>query len=508
MRRGMRAAALTAVLIGTAAVAAPQAGAAQVGATQAGATQAGTTQADLANLAVETTQVAFGLNRPTAIAAPDDGSGRLFITEKVGTIRVYHPDTGLAAQPLADITAAVSISGNERGLLGIAPSPDFRTDQALYLAYTRIRDNAVTLARYTLGNRVLTELLSQDHATYSNHNGGQLAFDNDGLLYWGIGDGGSAGDPFNAGQRVDTLLGKILRLDVSCPTYCVPQDNPLVGVAGARPEIWAHGLRNPWRFSFDPADNSLWIADVGQGTLEEVDHLRADQGGANLGWSCREGTAVFNASRCDATKSYVDPVFTYQTSVEGCAVIGGHVYRGARFADIAAGVYIASDYCTNPAFAIRANADGTHTSARVGEFPIQVTSFGTDAAGEIYLVNDLPGQLHKVSFRSTAPQAACTVTYRVFSQWGTGFQAEATLTNTGATPVAGWSVGWTYADGQRVTQAWNATITQQGAAVTATNADWNRVIAPGASVQFGFLGAKGAANTAPTAFTLNGRACR
>ena len=488
MRRGMRNAALAAVLLGAAA-AVPQAQAAEPIA-----------------LTVETTQVASGLQRPTAIAAPDDGSGRLFIAEKAGRVRVYHPDTGLADAPMLDITAAVSTSGNERGLLGIAPSPDYATDRTLYLAYTRLSDNAVTLARHAGGT--LTELLTQEHATFANHNGGQLAFDGEGYLYWGIGDGGSAGDPFDAGQRLDTLLGKILRIDVRCPRYCVPEDNPFVGVTGARPEIWAYGLRNPWRFSFDPADNSLWIADVGQGALEEVDHLRADQPGANLGWSCREGTAVFDASRCRAGASYVDPVFTYQTSVEGCAVIGGIVYRGSRFADIASGVYLASDYCTNPAFAIRANPDGTHTTARIGELPIQPTSFGTDADGEIYLVNDLPGQLHKVSFRSTAPQSSCTVAYRVLSQWNTGFHVEVAVTNTGPTPVNGWSLAWTFANGQQVTNAWNATVTQQGAAVTARNANWNATIAPGATTSFGFLASRTALNTPPSTFTLNGGACR
>ncbi|MFC5289769.1 PQQ-dependent sugar dehydrogenase [Actinokineospora guangxiensis] len=498
MRGPLRNAALAALLIGAAAVSIPPSQAAPT-------PPAATLSASAAGLAltVETAQLAFGLNRPTAIAAPHDGSKRLFITEKIGRVRVYHPDTGLAPDPLIDISAEVSVSGNERGLLGIAVDP---ADNTLYLAYTRISDNAVTLARYRDG--ALEEVLTQEHATYSNHNGGQIAFDNDGLLFWGIGDGGSSGDPFDAGQRLDTLLGKILRLDVSCETYCVPADNPFVDTPGARPEIWAHGLRNPWRFSVDPADNSLWIADVGQGTLEEVDHLRAGDGGANLGWSCREGTAVFDPTRCRDGETYVDPVFTYQTSVEGCAVIGGPVYRGARFADIADGVFLASDYCTNPAFAIKANADGSYTSARVGELPIQPTSFGTDADGEIYLVNDLPGQLHKVSFRSTAQTATCTVAYRVVDQWAANFRAEVTVTNTGAEPVSGWSLAWSFADGQRAGTAWNARISQQGQAVTARNADWNAQIAPGAAVTFGFLGTRSGDATAPAAFTLNGGACR
>src|SRR5690606_23964415 len=159
--------------------------------------------------------VAFGLRRPTAIAAPDDGTDRLLITEKRGTVRVYHPDTGLDATPIIDITSSVDETGNERGLLGIALSPDFTESQDLYLAYTALPDGAVTLARYSLDDAQLEPLLSQEHAEYSNHNGGQITFGTDGNLYMSIGDGGGSGDPFDSGQRVDTLLGKILRIDVS-----------------------------------------------------------------------------------------------------------------------------------------------------------------------------------------------------------------------------------------------------------------------------------------------------
>jgi hypothetical protein len=194
--------------------------------------------------------------------------------------------------------------------------------------------------------------------------------------------------------------------------YCVPASNPFVGTAGARDEIWAYGLRNPWRFSVDPADGSLWIGDVGQGRFEEIDHLSPAAGGANLGWSCREGPAVFDTARCTPGAVYTEPVFSYPTSTDGCAVIGGVVYRGRQYADLAAGTYVASDYCSNPAWAIR---DGV--AAKIGEFPIQVTSFGTDADGEIYLVNDLPGQLHRVGF---ARKVDCSVGYQVQSQWGTG----------------------------------------------------------------------------------------
>ncbi|HYQ64654.1 PQQ-dependent sugar dehydrogenase [Actinophytocola sp.] len=356
----------------------------------------------LDQLTVTTTQlVPFGLQRPVAIAGVPDG--RLLIVEKQGTVRAYDPGTGLAADPVLDVRDRVDISGNERGLLGILPAPDFARTNRLYIAYTGLPDGTLTLSRIRLGDPASEQvLLTQPHAEFSNHNGGQLAFGADGYLYWSLGDGGDAGDPFASGQRLDTLLGKIVRIDVNraCAgkPYCVPRDNPFVGVAGARPEIWVYGLRNPWRFSFDRADGSLWIGDVGQGTQEEIDHIRRNQGGTNFGWSCREGTLLFNADRCAPNATYTDPVFTYQTSFEGCAVVGGMVYRGQEFAALAGGTYIGSDYCSSSAWAIRANRDGTHTSARIGEFPTQVTSFGTDRHGELYLVNDLPGQLFKVGF--------------------------------------------------------------------------------------------------------------
>ncbi|HYN98010.1 MAG TPA: PQQ-dependent sugar dehydrogenase [Pilimelia sp.] len=365
----------------------------------------------LEELTVTSTQVAFGLQRPTSLVAPDDDSGRLLITEKAGIVRTYHPDTGLAAGALLDIRARVNISGNERGLLGIATAPDFATDPAIYLAYTRQPDGAVTLSRFPLtapGQNPVPAaaeevLLTQPHAQFSNHNGGHVAFGADGYLYWSIGDGGGANDSLRTGQDLGTLLGKIVRIDVRgedcAESYCVPADNPFVGRAGARPEIWSYGLRNPWKFSFDAEDGSLWIGDVGQGTREEVNHIPAARGGANFGWSCREGTAVFDASRCAAGAQFVDPVFEYATSAEGCAVIGGHVYRGEAAAAVAAGTYLATDYCSATAFAIRPAADGTgYETARIGELPIQPTGFGVAADGELYLVNDLPGQLHRITF--------------------------------------------------------------------------------------------------------------
>jgi glucose/arabinose dehydrogenase len=362
----------------------------------------------LGELRVTTTEAATGLLRPTAIAALNDHSGRLLITEKQGTVRVFQPDTGLAADPVLDIRDRVNSTQNERGLLGIVPAPDFRRTSLVYVAYTRLPDNALTLARIPLGDPSREQvLLTQEHAQFSNHNAGQLAFGPDRFLYWSLGDGGAAGDPFAAAQNLGTLLGKILRLDVSrsCGdlAYCIPRKNPFVGVAGAREEIWAYGLRNPWRFSFDRLDGTMWLADVGQGAWEEVNHLGKREGGLNFGWSCMEGPAVFNATRCVPDAVYTPPVFSYPNPTDGCAVIGGHVYRGHQFKHLAFGTYVATDYCSATAWAVRENHDGTHENACIGQFPTGVSSFGVDDRGELYAVTDRAGQLLRVGFeRATA----------------------------------------------------------------------------------------------------------
>lgn len=356
----------------------------------------------LDQLRVGTTEVATGLNRPTAIAGLPDG--RLLITEKSGTVRAYHPRTGLAAAPVLDLSDRINESENERGLLGIAAAPNFSRSRNLYVAYTALPDGAVTLARVNLGTGAEKVLLSQEHAEFGNHNGGHVQFGKDGYLYFGIGDGGSGGDPFQSGQNLNTLLGKIIRIDVSrsCGAlpYCVPRDNPFVGEAGARPEIWAWGLRNPWKFSFDKADGSLWIADVGQGRFEEVDHIGGRVGGANFGWSCMEGPNVFDETRCDASADYTDPVFHYRSAIEGCAVIGGFVYRGEKYANLAGGTYVATDFCSATAWGVRAG--GSYPSATIGTFPEAVTSFGADVKGELYVVTDEPGRLFQVSFARAA----------------------------------------------------------------------------------------------------------
>ncbi len=354
----------------------------------------------LEQLRVTTTEVAADLSRPTAVVGLPDG--RMLVTEKPGRIRSYDPTSGLAPTPVLDITDRVNETDAERGLLGLALAPDFAYSDTVYVVYTREPDAAVTLSRVTLTTGAEEVLLTQEHAEFGNHNGGHVTFGPDGFLYLGIGDGGSGGDPLGSGQNRNTLLGKILRIDVSraCDPlpYCVPPDNPFVGVADTRPEIWAWGLRNPWKFAFDEADRSLWIADVGQGRYEEVDHIGPSDGGENFGWSCMEGPIVFDETRCDEAAEYTAPVFHYRSGVEGCAVIGGLVYRGQEFAELAAGTYIAADFCAMTAYGLRANGDGTHSAAPIGTFPEYVNAFGADRDGELYLVTDLPGKLYRVGF--------------------------------------------------------------------------------------------------------------
>lgn len=385
--------------------------------TEAGTAAAGPSRpraVPLTDLTVVSEQVASGLRRPIAITGLPDG--RMLIAEKDGTVRSYHPDTGLAADPVLDLSARIDTSDNERGLLGITPAPNFARTGMLYVAYTSLPAGALTLARLPIGApERLQVLLTQEHAEFGNHNGGQVAFGRDGYLYWSTGDGGNANDPYKSGQDLDTLLGKIVRIDVNraCAPkpYCVPSSNPFVRTAGARPEIWLYGLRNPWRFSVD-IDNSLWIGDVGQGLVEEIDHIRPSQGGANLGWSCKEGSPVFDPEQCKPAVRYVDPVFEYEHYMtENCSVTGGVVYRGSRTPE-AWGTYIASDYCSTLAFAVRPRSDGTYETATIGRFPTQPTAFGTDVHGELYVLSDLPGWLNRVRFERVQPPSSGPVTTR------------------------------------------------------------------------------------------------
>ncbi|MCS6800589.1 MAG: PQQ-dependent sugar dehydrogenase [Dehalococcoidia bacterium] len=346
--------------------------------------------------------VASGLNQPTDLAAPPDGSGRLFILERPGLIRVI-ANGQLLPTPFLDLRSLITASGQEQGLLGIAFHPGYAQNGRFFVFYTA-RNGDNTVAEYRVGSdparadpatgRVL--LAIPDFAP--NHNGGSLQFGPDGMLYIGTGDGGGAGDPQRTSQNVGSLLGKLLRIDVDRGTpYAIPPDNPYVGQPGARPEIWAIGLRNPWRFSFDRATGDLWIADVGQNALEEINFTPAGTPPpVNYGWSIMEGSQCFRGTGC-ATASLAMPVAEYGRAL-GCSVTGGYVYRGRAFPQLA-GIYFYGDYCSGRIWGLARESTGRWQAAELLVDPtLRISSFGEDAAGELYVL-DLGGRVFQLVAR-------------------------------------------------------------------------------------------------------------
>lgn len=350
--------------------------------------------------------VASGFARPLYLTSAGDDSGRLFVVEQAGRVWIVR-DGQTEPVPFLDISSLVSTSANERGLLGLAFHPDYAENGVFFVHYSaRNPDGTTTLARYRvspnnpdLADPASAEVIFTLAQPYGNHNGGQIAFGPDGYLYLGLGDGGSAGDPLNAGQTPDTLLGKILRLDVdSSPAYAAPPDNPAFTVNPAlAPEVWAWGLRNPWRFSFDRATGDLFIADVGQNLIEEINFQPADsRGGENYGWRVFEGTRRFSNEREPA--GHVLPIFEY-THAEGCSVTGGYVYRGAALPELN-GVYFFGDYCYGRIWATR-RADGGafQTVVFMPDTDLIISSFGEDDAGELYLLDHGQGRVFQLVAR-------------------------------------------------------------------------------------------------------------
>lgn len=353
--------------------------------------------------------VVSGFNSPTLMAFPPDGSGRLFVGEQDGVIFIVK-DGKLSETPFLDIgdllTDDVFQGGySERGLLGLAFHPDFKTNNTFFIYYIN-RQNETVVARYRVNasdpNRAdpssAAPILTVKHP-FENHKGGQIAFGPDGYLYIGIGDGGSLGDPQGNGQNLKTLLGKILRIDVNKTegnsAYGIPSDNPFVGgTAGARPELWAYGFRNPWRFSFDLRTGDLFIGDVGEARFEEVNYQPAvSKGGQNYGWNRYEGGSPFAPGvTLDGISQTTLPIFVYPHSI-GCAVSGGYVYRGSTLPALA-GSYIFGDYCYGRVW-ITARTDGKWQTSLWMNTQRQISAFGQDDAGEVYLV-DYKGSVLKL----------------------------------------------------------------------------------------------------------------
>ena len=327
------------------------------------------------------------LSSPVFLASPP-GDRRLFVLEQVGRIRII--DNGeLLPTAFLDITDRVG-SGGERGLLGLAFHPRYASNGYLYVNYTD-RSGDTRIERYGTSadrNRAdpgsVKRLLSVDQP-YSNHNGGMLEFGPDGMLYIGLGDGGSGGDPQGNGQKLSTLLGKLLRIDVDGgEPYGIPAGNPLVDRSGTRGEIWAYGLRNPWRFSFDRPGGRLYVADVGQNAYEEINVAPAASPGLNYGWNRMEGTHCFRAETCDRSGLHVAQV-DYPRSA-GCSVTGGYVYRGRQLPGLV-GHYFYADYC-QPGLRSFHYTEGQVTKHRRWDLPqaSQVSSFGQDSEGELYVM--------------------------------------------------------------------------------------------------------------------------
>jgi glucose/arabinose dehydrogenase len=353
--------------------------------------------------------VVGGLSAPVAIAAPDDASARIFVVEQAGRIRIVR-DGSLVDRPFLDIADRIS-AGGERGLLGLAFAPAYGTagENRFFVNYTDRSGNTV-IAEYRaaaedpdVADASSERVLLRVDQPFPNHNGGDLVFAPDGMLYAGLGDGGSGGDPMGNGQRLDTLLGKLLRLDpigsagTASPATIAPPDNPFAGRPGAMAAIWSYGLRNPWRFSFDRETGDLWIGDVGQGAWEEVDLARRADGGArglDYGWNRMEGAHCYPpGSACDQSGLTL-PVAEYGHD-QGCAIVGGYVDRAPDAASLA-GVYLFSDNCSGRIWGLSSGVDGPQDPVALDDSGRAISAFGEAADGGLFVTDLRAGQLLRV----------------------------------------------------------------------------------------------------------------
>jgi glucose/arabinose dehydrogenase len=380
------------------------AGAASGGASASGrppapppATASGAARPDLTRVHVALQAAASGLSAPLFVASAHDGSGRLFVLEQAGRVRIVR-DGRVVAQPYLDLSDRVA-SGGERGLLGLAFAPGFGPDETrLYVHYSNA-DGNTTVAELRAAPGADTvdpateRILLTEQQPYPNHNGGWIGFDPLGRLLVGLGDGGSSGDPQNRASSLDTILGKLLRIDVLAGPadgrqYAIPPDNPFLSTAGARPEILDFGLRNPYRDSIDPVTGTLWIGDVGQGAWEEVDAAAPGAAGLDFGWHRWEGRHCYDPSiGCDPT-GVTMPLAEYGHD-QGCAIVGGVVYRGSAIPALT-GAYLFGDYCSGTLWAIDASDGGAQSPVPLLSTGLAISSIGTDDAGEVYLT-DLNG---------------------------------------------------------------------------------------------------------------------
>lgn len=347
------------------------------------------------------TLIATSLGSPTAIVStPDQSDQRLFVVDRAGLIKIIGDGGKVKSKPFLDIRSKVQ-AGGEMGLLGLAFHPSYKTNSQFFVNYTD-KDQNTIVARFkasTDPNRAdaaSEEILLKVAQPYRNHNGGDMAFGPDKYLYIALGDGGSGGDPQNRAQNMNVLFGKILRIDVSKEKgYSIPTDNPFVKEPNAKPEIWSYGLRNPWRFSFDKETGDMWIGDVGQGKVEEVNFEKAGSpGGVNYGWRCYEGAPPYNPLGCKEKSQYTFPVLEYTHEERRCSVTGGFVYRGSLYKSLA-GKYFYGDYCTGEVF-MAEQKDGEWQSSLAIDTPYKISTFGQSSSGELYLADLETGSVYLI----------------------------------------------------------------------------------------------------------------
>ena len=350
---------------------------------------------------IELKPIASGFREPTYLTNAKDGSGRIFVVEKKGQIKILK-ESNILSEPFIYIVSQVRSKGSEQGLFSVAFHPNYKENGRFFVNYTNL-DGDTIVSEYKVSNnpdkadKNSERIIIMIRQPASNHNGGQLKFGPDGYLYIGMGDGGGAGDPWGNAQNKQVLLGKMLRIDVDGEKpYGIPKNNPFVGKKDGREEIWAYGLRNPWRFSFDPVTGDMYIADVGQKDWEEIHFQPANsKGGENYGWDLFEGFHEFEPKEGYDTNMFTMPVAEYGHK-QGCSVTGGYIYRGKKYPTVS-GTYFFADFCSGRIWGLRKNPKGTWEMTEFLESPLMVSSFGLDEDGEIYVLDFKKGAIYHLS---------------------------------------------------------------------------------------------------------------
>jgi len=422
-------------------------------------------------------ELVSGLNQPLLITNASDGSGRLFILQRLGQILIYK-NGALLPTPFLNIQSIVNSTGSEQGLLALAFHPNYETNGQFYTLHTD-QNKSIVLSVFTRSSANPDQAdpnsripLLTIPKLYTNHNGGTLAFGLDGYLYWSTGDGGSGGDPDNNAQNLNSLLGKILRLDVSAASsYSIPASNPFYNNPNpsVRKEIWAYGLRNPWRFSFDRLTGDIYIGDVGQSKQEEIDFQPANShGGENYGWRLMEGSLCYNPSTGCNQSGKVFPVAEYDHSL-GCSITGGHVYRGTKY-PLMNGYYLYGDFCSGMVYTLHNEHPNGWRSVLVADTSYMVSSFGEDEQGELYMADYSTGKIYRVIYmlppgKATlvAPSGAITNIQPTFS-WHE-------VTGDSQSDAASWYYLWIDGPSGNVFKKWYQTSSLCSAGVCSVTPD-------------------------------------